>query len=103
RKLGDDTLVDALNEGLKAPFDKVLMGITAENVAERHAIYRARQDALALESHRRAARAIAEGRFEGQIVPVTVGRRGRETVFRVDEHVRADVGADDLAGLLLVF
>ncbi|TWG94380.1 acetyl-CoA C-acetyltransferase [Luteimonas sp. J16] len=103
RKLGDDTLVDALNEGLKDPFDKVLMGITAENVAERHAIDRARQDALALESHRRAARAIAEGRFEGQIVPVTVGRRGRETVFRVDEHVRADVGADDLAGLRPVF
>jgi Acetyl-CoA acetyltransferase len=57
RKLGDAVMVDALNEGLKDPFDKVLMGITAENVAERHGIDRARQDAAALESHRRAARA----------------------------------------------
>lgn len=103
RKLGDATLVDGLNEGLKDPFDKVLMGITAENVAERHQVDRARQDALALESHRRAARAIAEGRFDGQIVPVMVGRRGRQTEFRVDEHVRAEVGADDLAALRPVF
>ncbi|WP_125076385.1 beta-ketothiolase BktB [Pseudoxanthomonas sp. SGT-18] len=103
RKLGDAVMVDALNEGLKDPFDKVLMGITAENVAERHGIDRERQDALALESHRRAARAIAEGRFEGQIVPVEVGRRGRETEFRVDEHVRAGVTAGDLAGLRPVF
>ena len=103
RKLGDAVMVDALNEGLKDPFGKVLMGITAENVAERHGIDRGRQDALALESHRRAARAIAEGRFEGQIVPVEVGRRGRETEFRVDEHVRAGVTAGDLAGLRPVF
>jgi len=103
RKLGDAVMVDALNEGLKDPFDKVLMGITAENVAGRHGIDRERQDALALESHRRAARAIAEGRFEGQTVPVKVGRRGREAEFRVDEHVRAEVGADDLAGLRPVF
>lgn len=103
RKLGDATLVDGLNEGLKDPFDKVLMGSTAENVAERHQVDRARQDALALESHRRAARAIAEGRFDGQIVPVMVGRRGRQTEFRVDEHVRAEVGADDLAALRPVF
>lgn len=103
RKLGDAALVDGLNEGLKDPFDKVLMGSTAENVAERHQVDRARQDALALESHRRAARAIAEGRFDGQIVPVMVGRRGRQTEFRVDEHVRAEVGADDLAALRPVF
>ncbi|WP_028917988.1 beta-ketothiolase BktB [Pseudoxanthomonas sp. J35] len=103
RKLGDAVMVDALNEGLKDPFDKVLMGITAENVAERHGIDRARQDAVALESHRRAARAIAEGRFEGQIVPVKVGRRGKETEFRVDEHVRAEVSGEDLAGLRPVF
>lgn len=103
RKLGDALLVDALNEGLKDPFNKVLMGITAENVAERHGIGRERQDALALESHRRAARAIAEGRFEDQIVPVKLGRRGRETEFRVDEHVRSGVSATELAGLRPVF
>ncbi len=103
RKLGDAVLVDALNEGLKDPFDRVLMGITAENVAERHGIDRARQDALALESHRRATAAIAQGRFDGQIVPVTVGRRGRETQFAVDEHVRRELSADDLAGLRPAF
>src|SRR5690606_17719909 len=103
RKLGDAVMVDALNEGLKDPFDKVLMGITAENVAERHGIDRERQDALALESHRRAARAIAEGRFDGQIVPVEVGRRGGGTEFCLDEHVRAGVAAVDFAALRLVF
>lgn len=103
RKLGDATLVDGLNEGLKDPFDKVLMGMTAENVAERHGIDRARQDACALESHRRAAAAIAAGRFDSQIVPVAAGRRGRETLFAVDEHVRPDVSADDLASLRPVF
>jgi len=103
RKLGDATLVDGLNEGLKDPFEKVLMGITAENVAERYGIDRDRQDAIALESHRRAAAAIAQGRFDGQIVPVTVGRRGKETEFHTDEHVRAQLSADDLAGLRPAF
>jgi len=99
RKLGDAVLVDAL----KDPFHKVLMGITAENIAERHGIDRGRQDAFALESHRRAAAAIAEGRFDGQIVPVKVGRRGKETEFRTDEHVRAQLTPEDLAGLHPVF
>jgi acetyl-CoA C-acetyltransferase len=103
RKLGDAVLVDGLNEGLKDPFNRVLMGITAENIAERHGIDRARQDALALESHRRAAAAIDEGRFDDEIVPLTVGRRGMESVFKVDEHVRADISAEDLANLRPVF
>ena len=103
RKLGDAVLVDALNEGLTDPFHQVPMGITAENIAERHGIDRGRQDAFALESHRRAAAAIAEGRFDGQIVPVKVGRRGKETEFRTDEHVRAQLTPEDLAGLHPVF
>jgi acetyl-CoA C-acetyltransferase len=103
RKLGDAVLVDGLNEGLKDPFGKVLMGITAENVAERHGIDRERQDGFALESHRRAAAAIAAGRFDGQIVPVKVGRRGKETEFKLDEHVRANVTLDDLAALRPAF
>lgn len=103
RKLGDAVLVDGLNEGLKDPFDKVLMGITAENVAQRHGIDRARQDATALESHRRAAAAITAGRFDEQIVPVKVGRRGKETEFRQDEHVRPGVTLDDLAALRPAF
>lgn len=103
RKLGDSSLVDALNGALTDPFNQVLMGITAENIAERHAIDRARQDALAVESHRRAAAALAEGRFDEQIVPVRVGRRGRETEFRIDEHVRPRVSLEELAGLRPAF
>src|SRR5690606_1533846 len=98
RKLGDSSLVDALNGALTDPFNQVLMGITAENIAERHAIDRARQDALAVESHRRAAAALAEGRFDEQIVPVRVGRRGRETEFRTDEHLRPRVALEELGG-----
>jgi len=81
----------------------VLMGITAENIAERYGIDRGRQDAIALESHRRAAAAISQGRFESQIVPLKVGRRGRETEFSIDEHVRPQLSADDLAGLRPAF
>lgn len=103
QKLGDAKLVDALNGTLTDPFNQVLMGITAENIAERHGIDRARQDALALESHRRAAAAIDAGYFDEQIVPVKVGRRGRETEFRIDEHVRRDVTAENLDGLRPVF
>ncbi|MCB1589610.1 MAG: beta-ketothiolase BktB [Xanthomonadales bacterium] len=103
RKLGDDGLVDALQGGLTDPFHQVLMGITAEQVAERHGIDRARQDATALDSHRKAAAAIEAGHFRSQIVPVRVGRKGRETDFQVDEHVRADLTADNLAGLRPAF
>jgi len=103
RKLGDSPLVDALSGSLTDPFNKVLMGITAENIAERHAIDRARQDELAVESHRRAAAAMAEGRFDAQIVPMMVGRRGRETAFRTDEHVRPQVSLQELSGLRAAF
>ena len=103
RKLGDSSLVDALSGSLTDPFNQVLMGITAENIAERHAIDRERQDELAVESHRRAAAAMAEGRFDDQIVAVSVGRRGKETGFRTDEHVRPQISRKDLAGLRPAF
>ncbi len=103
RKMGDSSLVDALSGSLTDPFNQVLMGITAENIAERHAIDRDRQDELAVESHRRAAAAMAEGRFDDQIVAVSVGRRGRETGFRTDEHVRPQISREDLAGLRPAF
>jgi acetyl-CoA C-acetyltransferase len=102
-KMGDAMLVDGLNGALTDPFNEVLMGVTAENVAERYAIGRERQDEAAAESHRRAARAIAEGRFAGQIVPVEVKQRKQTTVFEVDGHVRADTTAASLAGLRTIF
>jgi acetyl-CoA C-acetyltransferase len=103
RKMGDALLVDALNGALTDPFDDVLMGITAENVAERCQVTRADQDALALESQRRAAHAIAQGRFKEQIVPVEVKSRKGPSSFEVDEYVRADATPEDLAKLRPVF
>ena len=76
---------------------------TAENLAESHQITRGDQDALAVESHRRAARAIAEGRFKQQILPIKLKSRRGETVFDTDEHVRADASAEDLGKLRPVF
>jgi acetyl-CoA C-acetyltransferase len=102
-RMGEAELVDPVMGGLTDPFHSVLMGVTAENLAERGAISRERQDAFAVESHRRAARARAEGLFDDQIVPVPVKVR-RETVeFTRDEHIREDASLDTMAGLKPVF
>jgi acetyl-CoA acetyltransferase len=77
--------------------------ITAENIAERHDITREMQDALAVESHRRAAQAQSEGRFDSQIVPVQIKSRGTVKSFDRDEHLRSDVDAAGLAALAPVF
>ncbi|KQX25405.1 MULTISPECIES: beta-ketothiolase BktB [unclassified Sphingomonas] len=102
-KMGNVEMTDGLIEALSDPFDGVHMGITAENVAERYQITREAQDALALQGHQRAARAIAEGRFKAQIVPVEVKTRKGVVAFDTDEHVRADVSAEELAKLRPVF
>src|SRR3546814_9034556 len=75
------------------------MGETAENVAERYGISRADQDALAVEGHRRAAQAIAEGRFKKQIVPIESNVRGATVTFDTDEHVRENASLEDMAKL----
>jgi acetyl-CoA C-acetyltransferase len=98
-KMGDALLVDALDGALKDPFHGVLMGVTAENVAERHGITREEQDKLALESHRRAAHAVKSGYFKDQIVGIEIKSRKGTTVFDQDEHVRHDVTLEDLRGL----
>ncbi|MGF3021863.1 beta-ketothiolase BktB [Methylobacterium aquaticum] len=103
QKMGDALLVDGLNGALEDPFDRFLMGVTAENVADRHGISRDAQDALALESQRRAGRAIAEGRFAAQIVPVEVHKGREATVFDTDEHVRANTTLDELTRLRPIF
>ncbi|WP_068090329.1 beta-ketothiolase BktB [Novosphingobium rosa] len=103
RKMGDATLVDALVQALTDPMADCHMGITAENVAERYGVTRADQDALAAEGHARATRAIAEGRFREQILPIEIKSRKGVTVFDTDEHPRADVSAESLAGLKPVF
>ncbi|WP_321845585.1 beta-ketothiolase BktB [Paraburkholderia bannensis] len=102
-RMGDVRLVDMMLGALNDPFHTVPMGVTAENVARKFDISRERQDALALESHRRAAQAIAEGRFASQIVPVTRTVKGREIVFNTDEHLRTDATIEDFSKLKPVF
>jgi acetyl-CoA C-acetyltransferase len=103
QKMGNSVMLDALLEVLSDPFGGGHMGITAENVAKRYEISRETQDALAVESHRRAGRAITEGRFKEQIVPVEIKTRKGVTLFDTDEHVRADLTLPDVAKLKPAF
>lgn len=102
-KMGDMTAIDAMVGVLSDPFEGTHMGITAENVAERYQITREEQDALAVESHRRAGQAQAEGRFDTQIVPVEIKSRKGVVEFKTDEHVRADTTLEDMAKLRPAF
>ena len=102
-RMGDAAMIDMMLAALHDPFHQIHMGETAENLAESHQITRAQQDALAVESHRRAARAIAEGRFKEQIHPVKLKTRKGETVFDTDEHVRPGATAEDMAKLRPAF
>jgi acetyl-CoA C-acetyltransferase len=102
QKMGDTRAVDMMIGALTCPFGTGHMGVTAENVAAQHGITREEQDAFALESQTRAARAIAEGRFKDQIAPVEVPGRKGPTVFDTDEHPKA-TNAEALAGLRPAF
>jgi acetyl-CoA C-acetyltransferase len=96
-------MVDPVMGGLTDPFHDILMGVTAENLAERMSISRDEQDAFAVESHRRAAAAREAGRFDDEIVPVPVKVK-RETVeFARDEHIREDASLESMAKLPAVF
>ncbi len=103
QKMGDQVLMDAMLGALHDPFEGIHMGVTAENVAERCQITREEQDSLAVESHKRAAAAIAAGYFKEQIVPVEIKTRKGVVVFDTDEHVRADASVEAMAGLKPVF
>ncbi|MGH8380138.1 acetyl-CoA C-acyltransferase family protein [Pseudomonas sp.] len=102
-RMGDLQGVDYMLGILHDPFAGFHMGITAENVAERNGITRQMQDELALVSQQRAARAIAEGRFNSQIVPIDIPGRKGTVRFEVDEHVRGAVTAEQLAGMKTAF
>ena len=103
QRMGDGLLYDWLHNTLADPFGHGAMGATAENVAEKYGIGRDRQDAYAVESHRRAAQAIAEGRFKTQIAGIEVKTRKGVSVFDTDEHVRRGTTMEDLAKLKPVF
>ena len=102
QKMGDVEAMDMMLGALNCPFGTGHMGVTAENVAAEYGISRQEQDAFALQSQERAARAIAEGRFADQIVPVEVKKRREVVVFDTDEHPK-ETSAEALAGLRPVF
>jgi len=102
QKMGDITAQDMMLGALNCPFGTGHMGVTAENVADEHDVSRAAQDAFALESQNRAAKAIAEGRFKDQIVPVEVKVRRDTVTFDTDEHPKATT-PQALSGLRTVF
>ncbi|VWX55116.1 beta-ketothiolase BktB [Novosphingobium sp. 9U] len=103
RKMGANTQEDALTVGLSDAIGGYHMGITAENVAERHQVTRSDMDAASVTSHQRAAKAIAEGRFKEQILPVEIKTRKGTTVFDTDEHVKAETTLEVLGGMRAAF
>ena len=102
-RMNDTRMVDMMVGALSDPFDDCHMGITAENVAKKYGISREDQDALAVESHRRAGLAIDHGYFRAQIVPVDIQVKKDKVPFEVDESPRPGTGADKLAKLRPVF
>lgn len=102
-RMGDSPMIDMMVAALHDPFDNIHMGVTAENIATEYQIKRDDQDALALTSHQRASRAIKEGRFKEQVMPVTLKTRKGESVFDTDEHVRHDAALGDFTKLKPVF
>jgi acetyl-CoA C-acetyltransferase len=104
KKLGDEPLVDAMyRDGYLCPLCDQLMGETAETLAAEYGIARDAQDAYALASNQRAARAWAEGRFAEEVVPVVVGEGKRAVTVERDEHFRADASMDEMTKLRPVF
>ena len=102
-RMGDTKMIDMMVGALHDPFHTIHMGVTAENVAAEHGITREDQDALALESHRRAEAAWNEGRFKDQVVPVMLKSRKGEVAFDKDEHFRAGAKAEDFSKMKPVF
>jgi acetyl-CoA C-acetyltransferase len=103
KRMNDGVTVDAMVGALTDPFDNGHMALTAENIATDYQVSRADQDALAVESHRRAAAAVDSGYFTEQIVPVDVKTRKGIEQFVTDEHIRRGVTLADLAKLRPAF
>ncbi len=104
-RMGNTSLVDGMyRDGFSDPLSGLLMGETAENLAERYEISRREQDEYALRSQQRAEAAIESGRFESEILPLEIkGRKGETVTFARDEHYRAGATIEALAKLAPVF
>ncbi len=102
-RMNDTTLVDAMVAALSDPFEDTHMGVTAENVARKYDISREDQDALAVESHSRAAKAIENGYFKEQIAPIEIRVKRETKLFDTDETVRPGSTVEKLGKLRPVF
>ncbi|MFN2454348.1 MAG: acetyl-CoA C-acyltransferase [Pyrinomonadaceae bacterium] len=104
-RLGNMELVDGMyRDGFNDPLSKLVMGETAENLAQRYEITRDEQDRYALRSQQRAEAAIHSGRFDAEMVPLEIkGRKGETMIFARDEHFRAGSTLEALAKLKPVF
>ena len=102
-RMGDTSMIDMMVATLNDPFGVGHMGITAENLAEKWGISREEQDAFAVESHARATRAIEEGRFKSQIVPITLETRKGPVVIDTDEHVKPGTTMESLGKMRPAF
>jgi len=102
-RMGDAKMLDLMVAVLTDPFGVGHMGVTAENLVEKWKLTREEQDAFAVESHRRAANAIKEGRFKSQIVPITIKSRKGDVVFDTDEHCKPDTTMETLGKMKAVF
>ena len=95
--MGETKSFDMMVGALTDPFDTVHMGVTAENVAAKCGLSREQQDAFAVESHKRAAAAIAAGHFKSQILPIELKSKKGPVMFDTDEHVRGDSTLEGMA------
>jgi acetyl-CoA C-acetyltransferase len=102
-RIGDTKMIDMMVGALHDPFHNIHMGVTAENIAAKWGVSRDDQDAIAVESHNRAQRAIEGGRFKAQIVPVMLKSRKGDVAYDTDEHFRPNCTLADMAKLKPVF
>lgn len=103
QRMDNAQVIDAMVGVLTDPFDEIHMGVTAENVAKKWNISREDQDALAVESHRRAAHAVQSCMFKDQIVPIEIKTRKGVVIFEKDENPRADTTLEALAQMRPAF
>src|SRR3954466_3353644 len=103
QRMGDAPVIDAMTAALHDPFGHGHMGVTAENIAAKYGFTREQQDEFAVQSHKRAAKAVEAGYFKSQIVAVMLRTKKGEQPFATDEHVRADASMENMAKLKAVF
>ncbi len=102
-RMADSKMLDMMVGALTDPFDTIHMGVTAENVAAKCGLTRADQDTFAVESHKRAATAIAAGHFKSQILPIELKSKKGPVMFDTDEHVRVESSMESMGKLKAVF